>query len=188
MIYRESRVNRAARERRQKKAVGGREDSTRCREMTGRTILLWLSFVYLLFPENAVWAFQSHPAPEGLYVHQLAHLIFIVAMSILVYWLQSNRFVEQRGWRLIQVACILFILWNIVAFAGHWVEEQIPKESVFGEPDWRQRIDLRSTPLAPVYYLLKLDHLVSVPAMVFLVLGLRSLYKQVLSRAGASDG
>ncbi len=29
------------------------------------------------------WSFQSHPASEGLYVHQLAHVFFMVAMGIL---------------------------------------------------------------------------------------------------------
>ncbi|MGO9568708.1 MAG: hypothetical protein ACLP5H_14320, partial [Desulfomonilaceae bacterium] len=52
-------------------------------------------FCTILSPGLA-WAFQSHPAPEGLYAHQLAHVLFIVAMGILAYWLQVNNFVQQR--------------------------------------------------------------------------------------------
>ena len=156
--------------------------------MRNQAKLLCLSAACLLFAGNNALGFQSHPAPEGLYVHQLAHVIFVIAMGILVYWLQSNRFTKQWGWRLIQVACILFILWNVVAFVGHWVEEQIPQGSVFGDPGWRQRIDLTSHPLTPVFYVLKLDHLVCVTAMIFLMLGLRSLYKQALSEERGSDG
>lgn len=135
----------------------------------------------LLFIPGSAWAFQSHPEPEGLYTHQIAHLFFIFAMAMLVYWLEHNRFTHERGWRLIQIACILLIAWNIGAFAGHWVEEQIPSSAVIGEPDWTQRIDFSSHWLAPVYYVLKLDHLVSVPAMICLFLGIKSLYKQALS-------
>jgi lipid-A-disaccharide synthase-like uncharacterized protein len=131
------------------------------------------------FSPEVAWAFQSHPAPEGLYVHQLAHVFFIVAMGILAYWLQVNRFVQQRGWRLIQMSCILFILWNIDTFFGHWVEERVAADAVIGEPDWTQRIILDSS-MTRLYYALKLDHLVSVPAIICLFLGIRSLYKYAL--------
>jgi hypothetical protein len=136
-----------------------------------------------LFSPEVTWAFQSHPAPEGLYVHQLAHVIFSVAMGILAYWLQVNSFVQQRGWRLIQISCILFILWNIDAFFGHWVEERVTADAVIGEPDWTQRIILDSL-MTRLYYTLKLDHLISVPAMICLFLGIRSLYKDALREEG----
>lgn len=137
-------------------------------------VILWA----VLSPGLA-WAFQSHPAPEGLYAHQLAHVFFIVAMGILAYWLQVNKFVQERGWRLIQISCILFILWNIMAFVGHWVEELVTADAVIGEPDWTQRIILDSGTMR-LYYALKLDHLVSVPAMICLLLGIRSLYRGAL--------
>jgi hypothetical protein len=136
-----------------------------------------------LFNPGVAWAFQSHPAPEGLYVHQLAHVIFSVAMGILAYWLQVNGFVQQRGWRLIQMSCILFILWNFDTVLGHWVEERVAADAVIGEPDWTQRIILDSA-MTRLYYALKLDHLVSVPAMICLFLGIRSLYKAALEEEG----
>ncbi len=133
----------------------------------------------LLFIPGLAWAFQSHPEPEGLYAHQLAHVFFIVAMGILAYWLQVNEFVRQRGWRLIQISCVLFILWNIMAIVGHWVEERVAADAVIGEPDWTQRIILDSA-MMRLYYALKLDHLVCVPAMICLLLGIRSLYRSAL--------
>jgi hypothetical protein len=133
------------------------------------------------------WAFQAHPAPEGLYGHQIAHGLFILAMGILIYWLQVNDFVQQRGWRLIQMACILLMLWNLTAMLGHWVEERAPADAVIGESDWTQRIILDSA-MMRLYYVLKLDHLVCVPALVCLCLGIRSLYKAALREEGhASD-
>jgi hypothetical protein len=147
---------------------------------------LIIALVLLMEPDCAE-AFQSHPAPEGLYVHQFAHIVFMITMGFLAYWLQYNQLIRERGWRLIQLACLLLILWNMVAFVGHWVETHIPDTSVVGEPDWSQRIRLDVHPMIPLYYMLKLDHLVSVPAMIALFLGIRSLYKQALAEEHHSD-
>jgi hypothetical protein len=152
------------------------------------SMIIFTAFILLgmiMFPA-ASWAFQSHPAPEGLYAHQLAHVIFIGAMGILIYWLEVNQFSRQKGWRLVQASCVLFILWNVVAIVGHWVEEQIPNHLVTGDPDWTQRLAVGTTPLAYVFFVLKLDHLVCVPAMVCLFLGIRALYKQAIGKEPAA--
>ncbi len=108
-------------------------------------------------------------------------------MGFLAYWLEFNRLALQKGWRLIQTSCLLFILWNVAAFAGHWVEERIPREVFQGDPDWTQRIDLSISTLNYVYYFLKLDHLICVPAMICLFLGVRALYKEVVSKEPLAD-
>lgn len=153
--------------------------------MKSKVTLFWVVFV-LVLPGSA-WAFQSHTSPEGLYAHQLAHVFFLFSMAILAYWLEQNRFTSQRGWRFIQIACVLFVVWNLVTFAGHWVEEQIPDASMIGEPDWTQKIDFSSHTLAPLYYVLKLDHFISLPAVIFLFLGIRSLYLESLSHERGTD-
>jgi len=107
-------------------------------------ICIVIILAYLIGNQTAASAFQSHPAPEGLYVHQLAHCFFSFAMGMLAYWLQANGLTREKGWRLIQLSCILLILWNLVAFTGHWVEEMISDAAVSGEPDWTQRIVLNS--------------------------------------------
>lgn len=154
----------------------------------GRTLLLAvLGLAGQALVPTAVFAFQSHPAPEGLYAHQLAHGFFLIAMVFLAYWLEYNNLTLHRGWRLIQAACILFILWNLVALSGHWVEERIPRDDLQGDPDWTQRIDLAGHSLNYAYYFLKLDHFVCVPAMICLFLGVRSLYKEVASKEPLTD-
>jgi hypothetical protein len=152
----------------------------------GLFLILFVLVGQLVSPGSA-WSFQAHPAPEGLYAHQMAHLFFIIAMAMLAYWLQYNRFTTHRGWRLIQVSCILFLVWNLVAMTGHWVEEHIPREVLQGDPDWTQRIELGTKHLNWVYYFLKLDHLVSVPAIMCLFLGVRSLYREVVNEVPGSD-
>lgn len=147
-------------------------------------VLVWL-FGFLLLTEPA-WAIQSHSAPEGLYVHQIAHFFFVVSMAFLAYWLAVNHLTSQKGWRYIQIAAILFLLWNIVAVAGHWVEEQVPRELFVGDPDWSQKLIQGTNIWANLFYVLKLDHLICVPAIVCLFLGIKSLYQDVL-RQGSSD-
>src|SRR6056297_465780 len=124
-----------------------------------------------------VWATQAHGAPEGLYVHQFSHLFFIFAMAILIYWLRSRGLVRQSGWRYLQYAAVFFILWSMDAFLVHLLDEQFKLVAVTRTGPWQLRLD---TPeglgfLAPLYYLLKLDHLVCVPGLFFLYLGLRRL-------------
>ncbi|MEW6349915.1 MAG: hypothetical protein AB1646_12685 [Thermodesulfobacteriota bacterium] len=150
--------------------------------MQPKTISTAFALAISLAGPARAWAFQSHPAPEGLYVHQLAHVCFIAAMGILAYWLERNRLTEQRGWRFIQVSCVLFIAWNVFAFTGHWVEERVPDSSLIGEPDWTARLVIDGSPVVFAYYLLKLDHLVCVPAVVCLFLGIRALFVEANTR------
>ncbi len=139
-----------------------------------------------LCPDTA-WAFQTHGAPEGLIAHQLAHVLFALSMGVLAYWLESNRFIEARGWRLIQISCLLFLLWNVVAFTGHFVEIKLPPDMILGpKGSWNQRLLAGGGTVAAAYYSLKLDHLVCVPAIVCLFLGIRSLYVQTMTEGARS--
>lgn len=137
--------------------------------------------VYLYLAPDCAWAIQSHGPPEGLYTHQLAHALFALSMAVLAYWLQANRFTLQRGWRLIQMSCVLFIFWNLTAFAGHFVETSIPADLIIGQTgSWDQRVLTGAHPLTAAYCILKLDHFVCVPAILCLFLGIRRLYTQAL--------
>ena len=122
-------------------------------------------------------ATQAHGAPEGLFVHQLSHLFFIFAMAILIYWLRSRGLVREIGWRNIQYAALFFILWSLDAFFVHLLDEQFLLVQVTRTGPWQIKLD---TPdgmawLGGVYYLLKLDHLLCVPGLIFLFVGLRRL-------------
>lgn len=146
-------------------------------------ILLIACLVVCLAPDKA-WALQIHSSPEGLYVHQLAHILFALSMAVLAYWLEINRFTEERGWRLIQISCLLFFLWNLVAFTGHYVEVRIPPDLIEGKVGfWDQKLVIEGDSFTLAYYFLKLDHLVCVPAILCLFFGIRNLYKQTLMAA-----
>lgn len=149
--------------------------------MLRRFIGLMAILIWLCQPA-AAYATQTHGGLEGLFVHQFAHLFFILSMGLLIYWLRKRGLVSRRSWRYIQYAAIFFIAWNLDAFFSHWLLEQ----SGFIAVENIQGMQMRVTTLegfqglAEIYYLSKLDHLLCVPAMLFLLLGLRRLYKSSL--------
>jgi len=126
------------------------------------------------FPPT-VFATQSHGAPEGLYVHQLSHLFFFFSMGILIYWLRVRNLVREIGWRYIQYAAFFFILWTLDAFAAHMLDEQFQWVKVTRMDRWHIRLDSSSNLLNIFYYIIKLDHLLCVPAIIFLYAGLKRL-------------
>ncbi|HSO17908.1 MAG TPA: hypothetical protein VLT88_00535 [Desulfosarcina sp.] len=126
-------------------------------------------------------ATQGHAGIEGVWVHQFAHLFFLFSMLLLIYWLRQAGLVREPGWRSIQYAALFFILWNVDTILVHFLDEQIRAVQVENLPGWR--IHVAAAPgregLAALYYLVKLDHLLCVPAMVFLLLGLRHMLNDV---------
>ena len=142
-----------------------------------KLIILSTGTFYLICLPDALYAFQEHGGPEGLHVHQMAHVFFAFSMGLLIYWLRRRKLVAVRGWRYIQYAALLLIVWNIDALWGHWLEESS------GLIDTRRSgpmsISITAVDgyewLIPLYYAAKLDHLICVPALAFLFLGLRRL-------------
>ncbi len=148
--------------------------------MTGKRFFMpaAAAFGLLAAPMQAL-ATQAHGDPEGIVAHQIAHVVFIVSMAILIYWLRKRRLVKQAGWKYIQYAALFFILWNLDAFFAHLLDEQLGWIRVEKIGFWQQRITAAKGPdiLAPVYYLIKMDHLLCVPAMIFLYMGLHRLLR-----------
>ncbi|MFZ0242176.1 MAG: hypothetical protein WAL90_11060 [Desulfobacterales bacterium] len=139
------------------------------------TVLLSLALTALT-PLTA-FATQGHTQPEGLYAHQMSHVFFLFSMGLLMYWLRKRGLVKTSGWRYIQFASLFFILWNADAFLVHFIEEQSQALEIVRLNPWHLRIRAGEGFgwLAIVYYVAKLDHLLSVPALFFLYIGLRRL-------------
>jgi hypothetical protein len=96
-------------------------------------------------------------------------------MGSLEFWLRQRNLVLEPGWKYIQLAAILFIIWNIDAMAVHFMDEHLHILGIMKVDLWHIRIVnlMGQYSLAVLYYLLKLDHLLCVPAMYFLYKGLR---------------
>lgn len=148
-----------------------------------------LPIALLLFADSA-FATQTHGEPEGLYVHQMAHVFFIISMGSLEFWLRQRDLVREQGWKYLQFAAILFILWNLDAIMVHFLDEHLHILGITKVDFWHIRIESLQGQygLGVLYYLLKLDHLLCVPAMFFLYRGLRLLVIDAEIRVQAERG
>ena len=139
----------------------------------------------LTMPLTAL-ATQGHGGIEGVYVHQLAHLFFIVSMGVLIYWLRARELVKSSGWRLIQYSALFFILWNADTVLVHALDDQFKIIQVEGIGNWHLQLSdpFEHDGIKILYYVAKLDHLLCVPALVFLYLGLKRLLQDQTHQTG----
>jgi hypothetical protein len=137
---------------------------------------------YLSIPANA-WALQSHGPPEGLYVHQMAHVHFILALGYLYWDIRRSSFTEQ-GWLYLQKFCAIMLCWNVLAFIGHAVAGHIDANMISSASYLQARIQGPVDLHKFIFYVAKFDHFVLVPALFFLYIGMRSLYHSVEKHAG----
>ncbi len=140
------------------------------------SILLCLFFLFLLEPGNC-YALQSHGAEEGLYVHQMAHVLFMASLAYLYWHTRITEGLAGRGWRYLRLFCIFFFCWNLVAFVGHSAASALHTQDIIGQGTWHARLLLPLGKLKIFYYLAKMDHFFSVPALFFLFLSLRTFYR-----------
>jgi len=124
-----------------------------------------------------IWPGESlativHGAPEGLYTHQLGHLLFLGAM-LYIWWVTRHR--PRKSWHFIRMSFLLFALWNLDTFLVHVLDALIPRSQYVGlAKDWSLRFQANGL-FDLVSYAGKQDHLLSVPAAVCLYYGLRLL-------------
>lgn len=147
------------------------------KKTAGRIFIFFSLSAWLLIRPGIAMATQGHGGIEGVYAHQFGHLFFIISMGILIYWLRRIDLIAQIGWRYIQYAALFFILWNLDAMAVHFLDDQSGIIQVGQLDRWHLKITARAgfEFLIPFYYLAKLDHLLCVPALLFLFFGLKRL-------------
>lgn len=144
-----------------------------------RFCLLFLFFFFLI-PLNAL-ALQSHGPPEGLYVHQVAHVLFGASMLFLFLFLHIHPLGRGKAWRYFKLSLLFFLMWNVDAFLTHWMATNIPDDAIIGGGSI-----LKSHLTGPIsfiellYYIGKFDHILCVPAMFFLTLSLRTFYREAV--------
>ena len=138
------------------------------------------------------YATQLHASSEGIITHQMGHFFFLFSMVALIFTITGKDLARQKGWRLIQYAAFFFILWNLDAMAAHFLDNQIDAVKTLPVSFACIKIIARndSSLLAWFYYALKLDHLLCVPAMIFLYRGISKLVDEqraVLKEKGGSQ-
>jgi hypothetical protein len=149
------------------------------RKKTHRMSLFLLLLALAVFPGDA-WAVQSHGAPEGSYVHQLAHIFYTASMGYLFWGIRRSSF-KSRGWLFLQAYCFFIILWNVVAFTGHSLAPYVePSFYTSGNGYLSTHLVGPFSSLKLWVYFTKLDHLFSIPALLCLYLGMKGLYHSSL--------
>lgn len=148
--------------------------------MTCLHLILLLTPILLLgSPENAA-ALQTHGAPEGIYVHQMAHVLFLVALLYLFWHTRKTQETSSQGWRFFQLFCLLLAAWNVLAFTGHETYEALLDSDFVARHGWDARLTAPLTFKKVLYYITKMDHFLIVPALLALVVSLRTLYREAI--------
>jgi len=141
-----------------------------------KTTVLVIFLVIFLGSPN-LFATQMHKGNEGIIVHQIGHLFFLFSMVALIFTINGKKLSKERGWRLIQYSAFLFVLWNLDALAAHFLDNMIHVAQFERLSLWKVNVATvsDSSLLAIIYYILKLDHLLCVPAMFLLFIGIKQL-------------
>ena len=137
-----------------------------------------LFFLLLSWAPSDCWALQPHAAPEGLYVHQMSHILFMGALIYLFWHTRRTPELKGRGWIYLQIFCLLFAGWNLLALVGHESIKLLELSDFIDKASWNERLAPPITPIKLLYFVTKMDHLIYVPALVALVVALRTLAKE----------
>jgi hypothetical protein len=146
-------------------------------------ITLFLLLMDCLLPENAL-AFQPH-AYSGLYIHQLAHFFLVISLFCFVIKARQTRLASLQAWQYIIAGTWLLMLWSATTMVGHFLDLQISEDALFLPPGSKIPLLRLSGWQEALYYVLKLDHLIAVPAMFLFYRGLKLLRE---AQAPASSG
>ncbi len=138
--------------------------------------LIPITVLTLLAGAEPVFALQTHGAPEGIYVHQMAHVLFSGALLYLFWHTRKTPETTGKGWRFFQLFCVFLIAWNILAFTGHETYEHLVDDDFLNRNTWAAQLAYPITFKKVLYYITKMDHFLIVPALLALVMSLRSLY------------
>ncbi len=128
-----------------------------------------------LFSATPALAIQSHGPPEGLYVHLIGHLLYGLAMVGFALRIRISKLAKDTAWRFMAVGAILFACWNAWAIVAHIVAKNISADHFLLNEQGIRTALVMDTPVAWFYYLLKMDHLICVPALLLIYLALRKM-------------
>lgn len=140
-------------------------------------------FLFGLFCRDAL-ALQTHGGSEGIVVHQFAHIQYLGALGYLLWDIRRSSF-SGIGWLYLQRFCWLMMIWNGIAFVGHFAQVALPDGAISTEDGYLSALLLLPVSFGKwIYFATALDHLVCVPALFFLFLAMRSFYYSLDEKKG----
>ncbi|HIJ90990.1 MAG: hypothetical protein OEV89_09830 [Desulfobulbaceae bacterium] len=144
--------------------------------VTKQFLIKIMFFSFLVMMANPAWAVQSHGGAEGLVAHEIGHVLFVVGMGYLLFRLYHLK-MKGVGWLEFKIFLWLIIAWNFLTFSGHWINEFVAPEKFIKSGG--KTIGFVVENFSDAYYFLtRLDHLLLVPALFFLLLALRKWRSQ----------
>lgn len=136
-----------------------------------------LSFTILLLLQAVdAWALQPHGGGEGFYIHQMAHVFFMGTLTYLYLHTRRTQDPDSRGWRYLRLFCILLFFWNLMAFIGHESAVHLTADDFSDLGTWHEHLLSPLDALKFTYFVAKMDHFLTVPALLALFFSLRSFY------------
>lgn len=133
------------------------------------------AFISAAYFTEPAYGIQTHKAPEGLYIHQIGHILFGASMAGFMWRIKRSRLYSNKAWKYMAKGAFLLAVWNVWAFSGHVIEEIIPASQFITESHGMKSALIKQSYFEFLYCILKMDHLVCVPAIIFIYLALREL-------------
>jgi hypothetical protein len=123
-------------------------------------------FALVLFVPKPSLAFYMDWGTQGSYVHQLAHLLFAVAMLFLIFEIFRGELRGLPGFRSLVWACVLLAWWNLDAIVGHALAWSLHNPVILGRglDRWLLMEDVHTW----AFYVTQVTHfLLPLPAFYF---------------------
>jgi len=139
--------------------------------------------VPLLLQAGEAWALQPHGGGEGLYIHQMAHVFFMATLTYLYLHTRRTQDPFSKGWRYLRLFCVLFFFWNLMAIIGHETALHLSHDDFINPGTWGERLAPPLDALKIVHYISRMDHFLTVPALLALFFSLRSFYHEAREEA-----
>jgi hypothetical protein len=144
-------------------------------------VLCGLVALVLLAPRPG-HAFELLWETQGSYVHQMAHLIFALAMILFIYEIKRGELRGMPGVTSLIWACGLLVWWNLDAIAGHAIDWSLHNPVILGAgldrrllmEDWQTW----------AFYVTKITHfLLLIPAFYFFYRSLKRFSRETEAQA-----
>lgn len=120
---------------------------------------------------RSAWAVQAHGGAEGLVSHEIGHILFVAGMIYMLFQIDRVRS-RTTAWVRFLWFLYVIILWNIVTLTGHFMHEYVRPEQIHKING--RIVAYTISGLSDAYfYLTRLDHLLLVPALLFLLMALK---------------
>ncbi|MBF0506010.1 MAG: HAMP domain-containing histidine kinase [Nitrospirae bacterium] len=144
-------------------------------------IQLTIGALFLVLPSSA-WAFVSHDYP-ATFVNEVARIFFLISCVVVLGAMIYNQLHKEKIWQKTVIALLLFILWDIIVFAGQIAEHQMAPYQIVGSDIgldyFRSRIIVSGK--GCFFYFARYDYLLIDLAMFFFYAGLRGHLKRAES-------